>query len=121
MKQRPDATRIHDAILAIRLIEKFVEDRTFEEFVNDEELRSAIIHQLMIVGETCWRTSKHLKEKHPEVQWDELKVFRNFIVHEYFALNFQDVWKTAREEMVPLKQKLEDLFRNEYPDLVFVL
>jgi len=46
----------------------------------------------MIIGEAVSRLSEDFKKEHPEVNWRQVKDFRNVIVHNYFGIDNNIVW-----------------------------
>jgi uncharacterized protein with HEPN domain len=46
----------------------------------------------MIIGEAVSRLSEDFKKEHPEVNWRQVKDFRNVIVHDYFGIDNNIVW-----------------------------
>jgi uncharacterized protein with HEPN domain len=59
-----------------------------------------------------------LTEKYPEVEWDDIRAFRNYVVHEYFGIALHIVWKAATEETPKLQNQIDRIFRREFPDLL---
>jgi len=60
--------------------------------VNDLKTRHAVEHNFMIIGEAVSRLSEDFKKEHPEVNWRQVKDFRNVIVHDYFGIDNNIVW-----------------------------
>lgn len=61
------------------------------------------------MGEACNRMSKELKDRHPEIQWNEINGFRNISIHEYFGVDYQIVREIAKNDLPVLKQKFSQI------------
>lgn len=66
---------------------------TFPEFERDHITQLAILKGVEIVGEAASRVSADTKEAHPEIPWPEIIGLRNRLVHAYFEVNLQRVWR----------------------------
>ena len=51
--------------------------------MNDDILKDACLTRLIVIGEYSIKVSDSTKEKFPEVEWQEMKVARNFYVRTY--------------------------------------
>jgi uncharacterized protein with HEPN domain len=116
---RPDATRLVDIIEAAIHVSAFLESaNSFDDFVNDEKSQSSVLYQLIIIGEAVANLSAELTEKYPEVEWDDIRGFRNYVIHEYFGIALHIVWKAATVETPKVREQIELIFRVEFPDLL---
>lgn len=68
----------------------------------------------MIIGEAASRLSKEFRDKHPEIEWEDIIGFRNIAVHAYFAVEWSIVWVAATQEAPELKRKITDILAKEY-------
>jgi uncharacterized protein with HEPN domain len=116
---RPDATRLVDIIEAAIDVAAFLESvNSCDDFVNDEKSQSSVLYQLIIIGEAVAHFSPELTEKYPEVEWDDIRGFRNYVIHEYFGIALHIVWKAATVETPNVREQIERIFRIEFPDLL---
>jgi uncharacterized protein with HEPN domain len=90
---------------SIRKIEDFTNGVDKEKFLNDEMMRSAVIMQLVVIGEESNRIGQETKSK-IDLRWREILDFRNMAVHEYMKLNLDIVWDTIQQDIPELKTKL---------------
>lgn len=89
-----------DILIAARDLEEFKQGKTKEDFLGSKLLRSAILHQLVVIGEASRRLSGEFRARHPEIPWQRVIALRNFVVHEYDEVDFAIVWNIC-ERQVP--------------------
>jgi uncharacterized protein with HEPN domain/predicted nucleotidyltransferase len=82
---------------AIEKIHRYSSDR--EEFFRREEFQDAVIRGLEIIGEAVSRLSQDLKDAHPDVPWRQISGLRNRLIHGYFDIELDLVWKTVEEDL----------------------
>jgi len=69
----------------------------FEDFLRDEKTRYSVIRALEIVGEACKKVPTAIRQRNPQVPWKEMAGMRDRLIHGYFGVDDEIVWKTARE------------------------
>ncbi len=107
-------TDIIEAADAIQRFLKIVKEKTFFE---NELLQSAVLQKLMIIGEAASRLPKEFRERHPEIEWEDIMGFRNIAVHAYFAVDWSIVWVAATQETPELRRKIAEILAKEYSNL----
>jgi uncharacterized protein with HEPN domain len=105
---RDDATLL-DMIGASRLILEFKRGLDRAAFYDDQKTQSAILHQLMVLGEAAKRLSPGIRSAHPEVPWSLIAGMRDNLIHEYDAVDLDEVWWTAESDIPRLLSQLEGL------------
>lgn len=91
-----DKLRVRHILDAIAEVEKYIANISLQAFLENSEKRYATIKQIEIIGEACINITNELRDAHPEVEWKQIRGFRNISIHEYFGVNFQLVWEIAR-------------------------
>ena len=98
---------IYVAILKIEDIRQEFKDA--DELLYDFRAWDSIIREFTIIGEA----SKHLINK--KLLKDEYKIvvdFRNFIVHEYFGIDAQEIWDTVCNDLDDFKDSILKLIKD---------
>ena len=86
-----------------------------DEWIDGEIRQSAVMHQLIIIGEAAASLSHEFREAHPQIVWADIVGFRNLAVHAYFSVSWPIVWVTATEDVPSLAEKVAVTLANEYP------
>lgn len=74
--------------------------------LDDSMVCDAVARNLEIIREAANRLSADFKARHTAVKWNEIRGFRNRLVHEYFGVDFQLVWMIVRYEIPQLLSQL---------------
>jgi uncharacterized protein with HEPN domain len=105
---RDDATLL-DMLKAARLVVAFKGKLTKKAFLRDIKTQSAILHQLLVIGEAVKRLSEEFRGRHPQIPWVRIAGMRDKLIHQYDAVDLDEVWETATKDIAPLISFLEPL------------
>jgi len=111
-KKRDCKDFLIDISYSIEQIEKFVAGFDFEKFRQDEKTKDAVVMRIGILGEAVNNLSKKFKKEHKEIPWQDIADMRNKLIHEYFGIDVEVVWKTAKEDVSELKKKMLELMKE---------
>lgn len=53
------------------------------------------------------------KEAHTDIPWSSMVGMRNKLIHDYLGVDYESVWKTAKEDIPMLKAKVNALGLKE--------
>jgi uncharacterized protein with HEPN domain len=109
---RDDATLL-DILKAARLVTEFKGKLAKQAFHRDIKTQSAILHQLLVIGEAVKRLSEDFRAQHPEIPWLRIAGMRDKLIHAYDAVDLDEVWKTVTKDIAPLISFLEPLVPKE--------
>ena len=111
---RDDAALL-DILHAAKRAQRFVAGLSREEFAAAEKTRSAVLHQLMILGEAAKRISSEYRAAHPEIPWRLMAGTRDTLIHEYDEVELDNVWDTIERDLPSLVAALEPLLTPKPP------
>ncbi len=94
----------------------FIHGVDAERFLNDDLVRSAVLHKLAVIGEAAARVSMALRARFPETPWGDIVGFRNIVVHAYFAVDWRIVWQTATADAPQLREQVAKILRTAFSD-----
>ena len=107
---------LQDIIESISNIKEFLQNVKKDEFLASKLLQSAVIHQLMIIGEASARLNSELKVIYPKTPWKKIVGLRNITAHAYFTIDWEAIWETNENDLEPLREKVQEILQTEFPD-----
>ncbi|MCW5935412.1 MAG: DUF86 domain-containing protein [Fimbriimonadia bacterium] len=116
MSSRLDDLYLVDVIEAASAISRMLKDVSFEEFNSNEVLCSAVLYQLVIVGEACVAMSDTTRDSIEDVPFSKVRGFRNRLVHGYFSIDDQIVWSIATQDVPLLSDAVETALQKLFPE-----
>jgi uncharacterized protein with HEPN domain len=103
---RSDEQRLRDILDAIAAIHRHPWD-DHELYLRDEVLRWFFRSQVQIVGEAIYKLSDAFRKAHPEVPWRAIIGMRHILVHDYFDVEWEILWRVLQTRITPLKAQIE--------------
>lgn len=91
---------------AITSIEKFLAGKNYEIFCEDELLQNGVIRELEIIGEAVKHISDGFKSAIPGLPWKDIAGMRDKLIHDYFSVDLDAVWKAATKDVEELKTEI---------------
>jgi uncharacterized protein with HEPN domain len=104
---------LRDILDAVEKIEEFTLGMEYAEFALDNKTIYAVVRALEIIGEATKQIPEPLRRKYATVPWREMARMRDKLIHQYFGVDLQVVWKTVRNDLTPLKSVIIEMIRNE--------
>jgi uncharacterized protein with HEPN domain len=56
---------------------------------------------------------EELKRKVPNVEWQDIKDFRNLLIHGYFGVDLEIVWRTVQDDLPVMMDAVTEILRVE--------
>ena len=113
MSERDPRLYCEDILESGNAILDFVEGLSFEDFCDDRKTYSAVIREFEIIGEAVGKLPELFRERRPDVEWQDIKDFRNLLSHEYFGVDLEIVWKIIEDDLPALMDAVREVVGTE--------
>ena len=77
--------------------------------LDNDRMLFAVVHGIEIIGAAATKVSTETRELAPEIPWPAIVTMRHRLIHGYFDVDPDIVWRTATEEVPALIPPLRDL------------
>ncbi len=111
--RRDDEIRLRHMLDAAEDAVRFVVGRKREDLDTDRMLALALVRSIEIVGEAGARVSEEGRAEAPDVPWREIVAMRNRLIHAYFDVDLEVVWRTVKDDLPPLVTTLENILSEQ--------
>lgn len=91
----------------------FVAGRQRSALDNDRMLSFALVRAIEIIGEAASKVGAETRLEMPTVPWPAMVAMRNRLIHAYFDLDPDILWKTVTEELPPLLDQLRTVLQEK--------
>ncbi len=105
--------RIEHVLKAIEMIDLFTRNKSMQVFFKDNTAYFACLFQFTIIGEAVVSIDFDILKKY-DYPWHKVKSFRNFILHEYHAIDERVVWDTAKIILPELEKLMQNILKEEF-------
>jgi uncharacterized protein with HEPN domain len=107
--RRTEATLL-DTHRAGRLALEFVANTPdVRAFAEDEKTRSAVLHQLLVMGEAVKRLPRAFCTAHPSIPWRRVAGMRDVLIHAYDEVDEAEVWRALTHDLPPILDAISPL------------
>lgn len=104
---------LEDMQLAMSRIAEYVKGYDFRSFKKDHKTVDAVIRNFEIIGEASRSLDDEIKNKYPEVPWNEMYYLRNRVSHEYFGVDYEIIWDVAVNHLPANKLQIDTILVKE--------
>ncbi len=100
---------LNDILENIADIREFTSGLTRESFSVDKKTMKAVVRSLEVIGEAANKLPEHVRNRYPQISWQEIIGMRNRLIHEYFGIDLDIVWQTIEEDLKPLEDAVKKI------------
>jgi len=103
---KSDSVYISQMLDSVQKIQSFTQGLDRSSFATDPKTQSAVIMQLLLIGEVAKKISEETKKK-IDLPWKDIVGFRDRAIHNYFEIDLDVVWDTTVSDIPELAEKLK--------------
>ena len=107
--------RLEDILDEIALLEMHAVGRK-EQFDSDVVLQTFCWKRVEVIGEAAFKLPSDLLARYPGAPWDKIIGMRHILVHDYFSVRWDVIWRVVDEHLAPLRAEVEKMLRDLPPD-----
>ena len=103
---KSDLIRLRHMLEAAREAVKFAEGHTPSDLGQNPVWALGLVKCVEIIGEAAARISPEGKAECPDIPWAPIVAMRNRLVHVYFDVDYDQIWKALTDDLPPLITQL---------------
>lgn len=111
-RKRTDVDYLLDILDNAEKTERFVEGVQQADFEANDEKVYAVVHALQTIGEAARHLSKSVRERYAKTDWDDIVGMRDIVIHEYFGVDLDIIWRTLQKDIGPLKKVVKRMLSD---------
>ena len=96
---RDDLVKLRHMFDAAQEAVGFSQGRSRRELDTNRMLSLSLIRLLEVIGEAASGISSSFRLCHPDIAWKQISGMRNRLIHGYYDINLDIVWKTVTEDL----------------------
>lgn len=108
-----DRVRLQHMLEAAQAAITFITARDRNDFERDLALVFAVTRAIEIMGEAASKVTAETRSANSEIPWKEIIAMRNRLIHAYFDIDREILWRTVRDELPPLIVTLNNVFARD--------
>ncbi len=101
---------------AVDAIQEYTLGLDYESFLTNRMARDAVIRNVQVLGEAANRISKPFRDQHPAIEWMRIIRTRHILVHDYFGLDYEIIWRIITVHISPLQEAIKQILDSAPPE-----
>jgi len=106
---KDDRVRLQHMLDAVNEALTFTEGKVRADLDHDRMLVLSLIRELEIIGEAASKVFRGTRSQNNVVPWRDITGMRNRLIHAYFDVDLDTVWRTVTKDLPALKAEVEKM------------
>lgn len=86
---------------------------SFDDFLEDETLKRAVVRSLEIIGEATKKIPADIKVKWNTIPWKNMAGMRDRLIHDYMGVNYTIVWDVMKNKIPGMHKQISEFLSEE--------
>ncbi len=112
MKKKNPLLFLEDIENSILKIFKYTADIDFKDFVSNDMIKDAVERNFEIIGEAVKNLPENFRNKYPDIPFRQIAGMRDKLIHDYFGVDYEIIWKTIKDKLPEFNKKIVLLIQN---------
>ena len=104
-----DDTYLIDILESAKIAIDYVAGKSWDVFYEDMQCQDAVLRRIEIIGEAARHISPQFQKRYPQIPWRDLAVLRNLVIHQYDAVDINQVWDTVQNKLPLLVEEISKI------------
>lgn len=104
---KTDEVFVRHMIDAIEEIQNILHDLSYRDFVQDPLRMHACVRLFEILGEAASKLTPDYRKAHDAIPFSDIIGMRNKLIHHYFEVDLETLWKSYEADLPTLKELLQ--------------
>ncbi|MDZ7315241.1 MAG: DUF86 domain-containing protein [candidate division KSB1 bacterium] len=100
--QPDDRIRLQHMLDAAEQARAFIRNKRRDDLNDDLQLVWALVKAIEIIGEAAYQVRAETRAQLPQIPWEKITGIRHRLVHAYFDIDLDILWKTVQDGLPPL-------------------
>jgi uncharacterized protein with HEPN domain len=112
MNKREYGDYVQDIFDSICDIENFTKGLGYDQFADDRKTVNAVVRSVEVIGEASKNIPEEIKGKYSKIDWKGMAGMRDKLIHEYFGVDLEILWKVVKEDIPGIKPAIEQMLKE---------
>ena len=112
MKNKEPIFFLQDIQNSVTKIFKYTTNIDYQEFVSNDMIKDAVERNFEIIGEAVKNLSEDFRNKYPNIPFKQIAGMRDKLIHDYFGVDYEIVWKTIKDKLPEFNSDIEKLIKD---------
>jgi len=111
--RKDDTIRLLHMLDAAHEAIEFAQGKARVDLNGDRKLVLALVKAIEIIGEAAFQVSHDTRGKLPGIPWEDIVGMRHRLIHAYFDINLDILWRTVQDDLPQLIDELDRITQGE--------
>lgn len=112
MKKKEPIFFLKDIYNSLEKIFKYTENISYDEFLKSDIMKDAVERNFEIIGEAVKNLSEDFRNQYPQIPFKQVAGMRDKLIHDYFGIDYEILWKTIKDKLPQFKTEIENLIKT---------
>ena len=113
---KDDTIRLRHMLDAAQEAIMFANGRSPSDLDHDRMLVLSLVKDIEIIGEAAYQVTETTRKQLQDIPWEDIIGMRHRLVHAYFEINLDILWRTVQDDLPTLIFALKPFAIKAPPD-----